>query len=138
MQDDLPGRALLVVAGLGEADDRSQGGQVTEMDAGQIEVQDTGAVGGIGQRDGQRWGAAYVELAGQEELRRVAAAGDGEMLVAGQDAAAAAGRGAGRRSIAVVPGPGLAGAGTGSRRRVALAGTPWAPPPGARRLRRSL
>jgi hypothetical protein len=65
VQDYWSARVVLpVIAVLVEADDRAQGGQVTEIDVSHIDVQDAGAVGGLGQRDCQVGNAAYVDLPG--------------------------------------------------------------------------
>ena len=84
MQNHRPGRVLLVTAGQGGGEDRPQGGQITEADTGQVEVQGAGAAVDVRQRGGQLGEAAYVELTGQDKVQRAGAAGDGEVLVAGQ------------------------------------------------------
>lgn len=83
VQEHRPGLLprLLIPAVLVKADDCPQGGEITEIDVGQIDVQDARAVGGSEQGGGQLGDAGKVDLAGQDDLYRISTVGDGENVV---------------------------------------------------------
>jgi hypothetical protein len=136
VQDYWSGRVLLlVIAVLAEADDRSQGSQVTEIDISHIDVQDTGAIGGLWQRGYQVGDAAHVNLPGQDELHWIAMAGDRESFV-GEQYAPAAGGGPGCRTTAAGPGARITGERAENPTRATLGHVAlWTRRPGIRHCR---